>query len=308
MFDGIDVITLPVRELAPLERLYVAGLGFRLVEQADRVDPAWQAVWSLPAAPTRLRLLGKPGSQGGWIRLVEVPDLPPAVPAGRPDHEGPYALDFYLRGADDVEERLAGLGWTFRSEPQHYPLPGTNTMVRERMLLQPLSGLVHALVEHRPGQTRCVLAEAAEEDSSEVVAVVFFTCELAAATRFAQDVLGARPYFTGRFDGAAVERMLGLAPDEGFEAALFRGPRSRNARLEFAAVLPAADSSAARACDRAPRVVAGCAVDDLAILGERLADGVHGTATTVTAPDDGSRRIALVSRYGATFEFWQREG
>src|SRR6185312_2129916 len=132
---------LPVSDLDPLERLYVEGLGFGVVERADRVDGGWQQVWSLPAAPTRLRLLGKPGSTGGWIRLVEVPGLPPAVPAGRPDREGPYALDFYLRGADAVEERLTRLGWTFRSEPQHYPLPGTDTMVRERMLQQPVSGL-----------------------------------------------------------------------------------------------------------------------------------------------------------------------
>jgi catechol 2,3-dioxygenase-like lactoylglutathione lyase family enzyme len=306
VFDGIDVLTLPVADVASLRELYVDGFGFRVMGESAQLDPRWQAVWSLPAAPRRALLLGKAHSKGGWIRLVEVPGLPPATPAGRPDREGPYALDFYVRDAGTLEAQLALSGRTFRSEPQHYLLPGTDHPVRERMLVQPESGLLHAIVEYRPGRTRCVLADSPGETSSEVVAAVFFTAEFAAAGRFAEDVLGAHRYYSGRFDGEAVEGMLGLGPGEGFEAALFRGPSSRNARLEFAETMPRADGGSASA-DSVPRVIAGCAVDDLEALGARLAGGEHGHSTPLLVMPDGRPRIGLASRYGAAFEFWQRD-
>ena len=309
MFDGIDVVTLPAAGIGDLLTLYTEGFGFTVVADRAVNDPAWQRLWALPLPPRRSVLLGKPGSQGGWLRLVDVPGLPEPRPAGRPDRDGGYALDFYVRGADRLEERVAALGWGFRSEAQHYLLPGTPVEVRERMLRQGRSGLLHAIVEYRPGQTRCVLSEAADEDCSEVVAVVFFTSRLADATVFATQVLGARRYFSGRFDGPAVERMLGLAAGEGFEAALFRGPQSRNARLEFAATMaPGPVAGAFDTGEPVARVVAGCAVEDLDGLADRLAEGEHGVSTGVLTLADGSRRLGLASRYGAHFEFWQRAG
>jgi catechol 2,3-dioxygenase-like lactoylglutathione lyase family enzyme len=306
VFDGIDVVTLPAAGLDDLLALYTEGLGFTVVADRPVDDPVRQRLWALPLPPAREVLLGKPGSQGGWLRLVDVPGLPePRVP-GRPDRDGAYALDFYVRGADRVEERLSALGWGYRSEAQHYLLPGTPVEVRERMLVQGRSGLLHAIVEYRPGQTRCVLAEAPGEDCSEVVAAVFFTSRLAEAAGFATRVLGARRYFSGRFDGPAVERMLGLAPGEGFEGNLFRGPLSRNARLEFAATMAPVPTAEAVEPDPVARVVAGCAVEDLDGLADRLADGAHGVTTGVLRLADGGRRLGLSSVYGAAFEFWQR--
>ena len=305
MFDGIDVVTLPAAGIEDLLALYTEGFGFTVVADRPVDDPSSQRLWALPLPPRREVLLGKPGSQGGWLRLVDVPGLPEPRPARRPDRDGAYALDFYVRGADRVEERLAALGWGFRSEAQYYLLPGTPVEVRERMLDQRRSGLLHAIVEYRPGQTRCVLAEAPDEDCSEVVAAVFFTGRSAEATAFATEVLGARRYFRDRFDGPAVERMLGLGPGEGFEAALFRGPRSRNARLEFAATMsPAAGGP--QEPDPVPRVIAGCAVADLDGLARSLSDGRHGVSTGVLTTAGGDRRLGLVSRYGAAFEFCQR--
>lgn len=306
MFDGIDVVTLPAAGLGDLLALYTEGLGFTVVADRPVGDPVWQRLWALPLPPRREVLLGKPGSQGGWLRLVDVPGLPEPRLPGRPDRDGAYALDFYVRGADRVEERIAALGWGFRSEAQHYLLPGTPVEVRERMLVQGRSGLLHAIVEYRPGQTRCVLAEAPDEDCSEVVAAVFFTSRHTEATAFATEVLGARRYFSDRFDGPAVERMLGLGPGEGFEAALFRGPLSRNARLEFAATMAPSRGDGATDPEPVARVVAGCGVPDLAGLAKRLADGRHGISTGVLTLADGSRRLGLASRYGAAFEFWQR--
>jgi len=310
VFDGIDVVTLPAAGIDELLALYTEGFGFTVTCDRSVTDPVRQRIWALPLPPRREVLLGKPGSQGGWIRLVDVPDLPRARPAGRPDTDGSYALDFYVRDADRVEARIGALGWGFRSEAQHYPLPGMQVGVRERMLQQSRSGLLHAIVEYRPTQTRCVLSEAPDEDSSEVVAAVFFTRHLAEATAFAKQVLGARRYFSGRFGGSAVERMLGLAAGEGFEAALFRGPLSRNARLEFAATMAPAPGTGCdiAAPDPVPRVVAGCAVDDLDALAKTLADGAHGASTGVLGLADGSRRVGLVSHYGARFEFWERAG
>jgi len=303
VFDGIDVVTLPAAGIDDLFALYTEGLGFVVVSDRPITDPAVQKLWGLPLPPRREVLLGKPGSEGGWLRLADVPDLPPARPAARPDRDGPYALDFYVQGADEVEARVAALGWRFRSEAQHYLLPGTTVDVRERMLEQPNSGLLHAFVEYRPGQTRCVLGNANNEGecSSEVVAAVFFTSHLREAISFAEQVLGARQYFLGKFDGPAVERVLDLTAGEGFAAALFRGQGFRNARLEFAAKLPHGAPA-----DPIPRVIAGCAVDDLDPLAAALASGEHGVSTGVCTMADGSRRLGLVSRYGAAFEFWRR--
>ena len=306
MFDGIDVVTLPAADIDPLLHLYRDLLGFE-----DRgpvpVGGPWQAVWGLPESPSRGRMLEKAGSAGGSIRLVEVPGL--AVPplTSRADRVGPLALDFYFRDPEAVERRLEDSGWRFLTDAVRYPLPGTDIEVRERMLVQAVSGLLHATVLHRPGQTRCVLDRAPDQDTSEVVACVFVTDDFAGACVFAEQVLGARRYFTGRFEGPAVERMLRLEPGEGFRASLFRGPGSRNARLEFAECMEAVTS--APPSDDWHTVVAGCAVDDLDHLHGRLADGSHGDCTeivTVATPTGPVRRIGLRSRYGAAFEFWQR--
>ena len=311
MFGGIECLTLPAPIIDDLLDLYTTGFGFSVIADRPIDDPVRQRLWALPLPPAREVVLGKRGSSGGWIRLVEAPGLATPSPAGRPDHEGVHALDFYVRGAERVEARIASLGWGFRSDAQHYPLPGTSVQVRERMLEQDRSGLLHAIVEHRPGQTRCVLGDTADEDCSEVVAAVFFTDRLAEATAFAEEVLGASRYFAGRFDGPAVERMLGLEKGEGFEAALFRGPASRNARLEFAATVARGaghrdEQELEREGRCGPRVVAGCAVGDLDGLAARLADGGHGVSTGVLTSGDGVRRVGLVSRYGAIFEFRER--
>lgn len=306
MFDGIDVITLPAADIRPLEALYVARLGFEVVA-TERVGSGWQEIWGLPDRPTRSVLLGKHGSSGGWIRLVEVPGVPDAVLTNRADRVGPLALDFYLRSPDDAERRIEADGWRFLSEAVHYPLPGTETEVRERMLAQDVSGLLHAMVAYRPRQTRCVLDVDEAALVSEVVACVFVTEDLAGARSFAEEVLGGRRYFAGRFDGSAVEQMLGLAAGEGFEAMLFRGPQSRNARLEFAERM--APGPGTPDPDPVPRVVAGCAVEDLDALAVALRSGSHGESTgIVTAETRGRavRRLGLRSRYGASFEFWER--
>ncbi len=306
MFDGIDVVTLPAADIDPLSQLYCDLLGFE-DHGAEPVGDGWQEVWGLPQAPTRARLLGKPASAGGWIRLVEVPGLPAPAFTSRADRVGPLALDFYLRDPEAVERRLEAGGWRFLTEAVHYPLPGTDLEVRERMLVQPVSGLLHATVLHRPRRTRCVLDQAPGHDTSEVVACVFVTDDFAGACAFAEDVLGGHRYFTGRFDGHAVERMLDLEPGEGFRAALFRGPGSRNARLEFAEQRE--PDARTPASEEWPTVVAGCATDDLDYLAGRLADGKHGVSTGVLTVDTAAgpaRRLGLRSTYGAAFEFWQR--
>lgn len=306
MFDGIDEIVLPASEIESLERLYVEQFGFSRVSTAILDDPRWQMLWGLPLPPRRSMLLGKPRSSGGWIRLVEVPGLPSARPAGRPDRVGPYALDFYQRDAAGGEARIEEGGWEFRSPACHYLLPGTDIPVRERMLEQPVSGLVHASVQYRPKGTRCVLDHDEGEDISEVVAVVHFTDRFLQAKAFAVEVLGAQMYFEGRFDDPAVAQMLALEPGAGFAGALFRGPRSRNARLEFAERLEGGN----RVADPVPRVISRCAVGDLESLATRLASGDHGHSTGIMhLPVDGGLdpRVGLRSVYGADFEFFERK-
>ncbi|WP_111719532.1 hypothetical protein [Homoserinimonas sp. OAct 916] len=305
MFDGIDTIVLPAADIGALQSLYTDLFGFAQISDEPVTDAHWQTLWNLPLRPTRTVLLGKPASNGGWIRLVEVPGLPPACPAGRPDRTGPYALDFYQRDAAAAEHRIESGGWEFRSPATHYTLPGTDLPVRERMLEQPISGLVHASVQYRPRGTRCVIGHDESEDTSEVVAVVYLTDRFEQAKAFAAEVLGGQKYFEGRFDDPAVAQMLALEQGEGFAVALFRGPESRNARLEFAEQIPGGH----RAADPIPRVIASCPISDLDGLAARVADGRHGPSTGILQATDSAgttRRLGLRTVYGATFEFFER--
>lgn len=305
MFDGIFEVVLPVPHAEGALTLYRDQMGFRVQEdlayEADSPRAlALQRLWGLPAAVVREVLLHKAGASGGAVRVVEVPGLAAPVPAGRPDRVGPYALDFYLRDAAGVEARLAAGGHEFTAEAVHYDLPGTTLPVRERMLKTPTSGLLHACVQYRPRGTRCVLDHAEHEDTSEVVAVVFLTDRFEEARAFARDVLGGHEYFAGRFDGPAVETMLGLAPGEGFAASLYRGPSSANARLEFGEVLPGGPDP-----DPVPRVVARIEVDDLDRVFDALGDGRHGTVIADLVVD-GRRHLGLVSHYGAVLDLTAR--
>jgi catechol 2,3-dioxygenase-like lactoylglutathione lyase family enzyme len=308
MFDGIDTVVLPVPDLEPLERLYTGPMGFVVADRSHGADPALQRLWSLPHAPTGSVLLAKPGSAGGWIRLVEVRGLTRASMRIRADRVGPLALDFYVREPDRVESEIESLGFAFTSAAVHYPLPGRGSLVRERILEQPHSGMIHAVVEYRPAATRCVLDSDEVGRVSEVVAVVIVTDRYRQAVSFANEVLGARTYFEGRFDGPAVETLLGLAPGEGFTASLSRGPMSRNARLEFAEAMPASSSTPGR--DSMPRAILSCAMDDLDGLARILADGRHGLSTGIIPVcldglDQG--RLGLRSVYGVDFDFFQRD-
>ena len=303
MFDGLDEVVLPAADIEQLLRLYVELFQFTEISTDSSPDPALQQLWGLPEAPTRTVSLGKPNSHGGWLRLVEVPGLSAPEPAGRPDRIGPYALDFYLRDSATVEDRISEGGWSFVTPAVHYSLPGTDIPVRERMLVQSPSGLLHACVQYRPRGTRCVIDHDPLEDTSEVVAAVFFTDQFEAANKFAREVLGANRYFEGRFDGPEVEQMLMLEPGEGFRAALFRGPLSRNARLEFAEVVP----GGVREPEQVPRAIAVCAMPDLDLLNEQLSCGDHGEITAM-AEIDGVRHLGLDSRYGARFDFFAPRG
>lgn len=300
-FDGIAEVVLPVTSLERAVELYRDLLGFTVTREGS-VPAEAEQLWGLPGRADREVLLTKPGATGGAVRLVSVPALTEPGPAGAPDRVGPYALDFYLRDAAAVEARLEAAGRRFVAPPVDYHLPGTTIPVRERMLVAEESGLLHACVQHRPRGTRCVLDASVREDASEVVAVVFLTDAFTDARAFARDVLGGQEYFVGRFDGPAVERMLDLPAGDGFVAALYRGPTSGNARLEFGEVIPGRN----RPRDSATRVVARVEVDDLDRLEAVLRRGAHGRVTARVSLE-GRDHLGLASRYGAVFDFTQRQ-
>ena len=300
MFDGIDLVVLPTSHLADLTELYAGVMGFTCVAEDLSPGPSVANLLGLAAAPASLRLLAKPRSQGGAILLAETPGLASLGSPGPPARTGPYALDFYARDPSALAQRLTEAGWSFTSPAVSYALPGTDIPVGEQMLVQHRSGLLHAVVQHRPLGTRSVLGEDQDEDCSEVVAVVCLTPDLDRARAFAIEVLGGQEYFHGAFAGPAVEEMLAMEAGERLDAALFRGPRSRNARLEFAW----RPTASAAAPSEPPRVVVGIETADLAGLARRLEDGAHGRlGAPVTADLFGSRRTGQVlsSAYGTTF-------
>lgn len=308
-FDGIDEVVLPAADIRPLARLYIDLMGFTELGGGP-VSPSFGRLWGLPLPPSRDVLLGKPGAAGGAIRLVEVPGLPPAGEPGPPDRCGPYALDFFLRDAVSTEQHLESHGVAFRTEAAGYLLPGTDIPVHERIFDQRTSGLIHATIQHRPFGTRCVLDSAPPTVTvSECVALIVVTDDPAGAATFATGVLGARRYFAGNFAGADVMRMLQLHPADHLPIQLFRGPASRNARLEFATRRGLSRSGQGRPADPVPRAIATCRVSDLDGIAAVLRDGRHGPSTgviTVNQDDRPTRRLCLRSRYGLVFDLVER--
>lgn len=285
-FDGLDLVVLPATGTDRLASLYVDVMGFELVHEDPDPDPAWTGLLGLSRPAERVVQLMKPGARGGSILLVETPGLPPGGTPGAPARRGPYALDFYVRDSNDIESRLERAGWSFTSEPIHYLLPGTQTPVRERMLVQDVSGLLHAIVQHRPMGTRSILGEDPDQDCSEVVAVVCLTPELDDARRFALEGLGGREYFAGAFEGPEIELMLSMEAGERLDAFLYRGPTSRNARLEFA-WRPSSDPGEPAATLRA---VLGLRVDDMTTADGW--DGEFGTAGPIVRLRIGEEHLS----------------
>jgi catechol 2,3-dioxygenase-like lactoylglutathione lyase family enzyme len=276
-FDGLDFVVLPVSDVAPLVALYHSSLGFEIQSDGSPGTEGIASLLGLSDGLSRVVHLTRGAGVGGGIVLVEsgaVEPSPHAVPRRR---RGAYALDFYLRDAAATEGALVDAGWTFTSAAVHYALPGTTIPVRERMLVQQHSDLLHAMVQHRPGGTRSVLGNDPRGWCSEVVAVVVLTADLSGARRFATEALGAQEYFAGTFNGPAIEEMLRFGEGEGLEAALYRGPTSSNARLEFARpvdgagqLIPLADASDRR------QVLPGLLVEDLDRALDRLNADDHG--------------------------------
>ncbi|MDA8370697.1 MAG: VOC family protein [Nocardiopsaceae bacterium] len=304
MFDGIDLTTLITPDAEEALRLYRDFLGFRH-EQGEIPDTeAFRWLWHLPPeGPLRAHLLSRPGSAGGRLRLVEAPEQPRIQRRRSIAETGPHAFDFYVRGFSDMHARLGSAGYRFRSEPQNYQLFGTSFAVDECLLEAP-QGLVHALVGYLPERHRCVLSQHPDEPVSEVVAMVHVTDDLTAASRFATEVLEAEMYLRETFRGPEIERLMALPDGTEFTMALFRGPRRRNARLEFIERTGAADPDAGPA----PHVVLGCAVTDLDALRRRLSGQDWGEVRGPITYSGGASVFSLLTPWGGLFEFWQRTG
>ena len=293
-FDGLDFVVLAVPDAQPLVGLYAELFGFEATTDRTPEPAGTTRLLGLPGAATRVVHLQRGTGVGGEVVVVEVPTIEPEPRHAPERRAGVYALDFYLRDAPATEHAITEAGWTFVSEAVHYDLPGTAIPVRERMLVQHHSGLLHALVQHRPGGTRSLLGTDEGGRSSEVVAVVILTADLPAARRFAAEVLGGHEYFTGTFAGPAVEEMLQYARGEGLEASLYRGPCSRNARLEFARPVDGSGRPLPLPSRPDRRVQPGLLVHDLDALLARLGNGEHGLVAAVEHVDwlGTSRRAA----------------
>lgn len=301
MFDGIDLTTLVTPDAEEALRLYRDLLGFRH-ERTEVPDPrALRQLWHLPdEGPLRVHLLSRPGSAGGRLRLVEAPEQPRIQRRRSISETGPHAIDFYVRGFSDVHARLEAAGHRFRSAPENYQVFGTSFTVDECLLEAP-QGLVHALVGYLPERHRCVLSQRPDDQVSEVVAVVHVTDDLAAASRFATEVLGAEKYLEETFRGPEIERMMDLPQGTEFTMTLFRGPRRRNARMEF--IERTGDTAPE---GPAPHMVLGCSVTDLDALHRRLLGQEWGEVRGPFTYPDGTSAFSLLTPWGGLFEFWQR--
>lgn len=244
-FDGVDPVTLCTPEAFEAVSLYRDGLGFQVTRDSMWPATPWRRLWNLPdGADLHVVELSKPRAHGGGIRIVSVPELP-IVSGGRlPNQLGPYAWDFYVRDMAAAVQRIQDLGWTFRSEPQRYPLFGQDFEVTEVMLEGP-QGLLHALVEYIPNQHRCVLGVDETEETSEVIALVVVVADIAHPRAAMVDGLGADVAMDETFAGPEVERLLDLPVGSEFRMVLLRGPSRRSARFELLESIGGASQSSA---------------------------------------------------------------
>lgn len=278
LFDGVDPVTLCTPEASRAVVLYRDGLGFQVVQESVWPAQPWRDLWNLPdGADLHVVELRKPHAHGGGIRIVSVPELP-IVEGGRlPNQPGPYAWDFYVRDMSVAVQRIKDLGWTFRSEPQRYPLFGQDFEVNEVMLEGP-QGLLHALVEYIPGQHRCVLGVDDQEDTSEVIALVVVVNDIDAPRTAMVSGLGADVAMDETFTGPEVERLLSLPPGSAFRMVLMRGPSRRSARFELLESIGGTPSVVG-----VPHVVAPMPVPDLQLAIDQFRRfGVSASAPRAT--------------------------
>lgn len=311
MFDGVDQVTVVTADTRAPLALYRDQLGFREVARADLDDPCYAELLELDGAgPLSAVLLGKPGSAGGWIRLVQAPGLPPVAERRTMHRPGPFALDFYVRDLPERYAELVAAGHRFRSPPRSYELAGAGFAVDE-VLLEAPEGFVHALVEYLPGRHRCVLGTAPDQTVSEVVAAVTVLDDVEEGLPLLRDVLGGQVYYDQRFGGADVTELIGLPGGSTFRVVMLRGPASRNARVELMERVDAPGQPTGQQTGH-PRLLLGCRVPDLPALVRRLgADprngALHGPFT-VANPIHGHATVAsLRTPWGAFFEFWQED-
>lgn len=308
MFDGVDLITHIAHDAKPLLDLYTGPLGFTLTEHADLPQPeSWRARWGVTrSGPLHAWVLGKPGSNGGWLRVVEDRSAPASRDLASISIAGPHALDFYVRDMSALHASMAADGARFRSPPQEYTLFGADFTVRECLLEAPL-GLVHALVDYLPAQHRCVLSDDPAARVSEVAAVVQVVPDVDEALALLTGVLGASVYLDQTFSGPQIEQLMALPPGTQFRMALTRGPRRRNARLELIQQTPASASPCQPAPE--PTLVLGCAVDDVDALHARLSDGRLGRAGELfqlDGPGEQGPSFGFRTSWGGVFEFFNR--
>jgi catechol 2,3-dioxygenase-like lactoylglutathione lyase family enzyme len=282
-FDGVDPVTLCTPEAAQAVALYRDGLGFQVVQDLDWPAEPWRELWKLPeGGDMHVVELRKPRAHGGGIRIVHVPELPPVAGGRLPIQPGAFAWDFYVRDMAEAVERIKDLGWTFRSEPQRYPLFGQNFEVNEVMLEGP-QGLLHALVEYIPGQHRCVLGVDENEDTSELIALVVVVTEVDAPREAMVSGLGADVAMDETFSGSEVERLLSLPSGSAFRMVLMRGPSRRSARFELLESIGGASTNPGIPHVIAPMPVPDLkrAIDQLRAHGIKAADPIRTGASFV---------------------------
>lgn len=233
-FDGIDQLVVFTADGDSARRLYCDHLGFSVASREDVDGAGWGALWRLPDVPDRLRvtLLDKPGSRGGRLRLVELPGMGRSSRQRRFMEAGLFAFDFYVRDVWGLWEELRADGFEFKSEPLTYAMPGASSEIAECLMAGP-QGIWHSFIQYLPDRHRCLLASQPGQRVSEVVAVVQIVDDVERSLDVAVRGLGGQIYYDDVFGGPAVDRIVGLPPGTRFRVALVRGPKSRNARIEF---------------------------------------------------------------------------
>lgn len=229
---GVNAAFLGVNDLQAHLDLYVAQLGWEVVDSGVIDAAAAQTLWGEGVTDVRFTELRAAGSGHGRLILLAVPEQP------EPDHPtqadtGLLAINMYTRDIQVTHQELSESGRIFRTRPATWSVPLGDELVSvtQVFLLAP-DGVDIVFVE--PAAARGTAAWDAEPDRhyTELTSVVCHVSDFEAeATFWGPGGLGLEQWYDVSFSHAGLDEMAQLPPGSELRLTFLAGPTT--ARLEI---------------------------------------------------------------------------
>jgi len=275
------------------------ALGFEERRRGVIEAGAARALYGLDAAVGEI-VMTVPGSDRGWLRIVETPH---GGPHPGPYDRGPHAIDLYSRGIE------ASIGAAARAGSPAGPLVDYRIgpfTVREVKTVGP-DHVVTVFIEvdaRRPS----VLDRDPARVNSEVHGIVWIVERVDDAVAFWRDKAGLGVLLDATTREPAVATFMGLPrADAAVRLAVLAEPGVQPPRVEFVEFPEESGGSFATWPLRGGLHALGCEVTDLEAAVRQLDGARFGPMTGAACGADGRRArvVAGLAPGGVRFELWE---